>query len=145
MTLNKSIFFCTVLFACFLFPGCTKNPEPLTPLQQAAQNLVGNGNKTWHLQELYINTVSQVLSPQQKAFSKIYTLNAGSENSGIVITSEGKTGRWRMPTEEDLKEIIDHPTGPISIDYIITEMSVNRMDVYYVSNLVLTREVYYAD
>ncbi len=145
MQLNKNFLSGLVFLACSVFIGCTKSPDPLTPLQQASQNLVGNGKKTWHLQELYINTVSQILTPQQKAFSKVYVLNAGSENSGIVTTSEGKTGTWRIPTEEDLKEIFDYPTGPISIDYVITEMSVNRMDIYYLANLKLTREVYYTD
>ncbi len=133
-------------FCLSLFAGCSKTDAPVISVrEQRVKYLVGIGNKVWHLNQVYVNTVQQILTTAQMKFTKTYTIDPSAQFAGSFTNSDGYTGTWRLSTDEDLKEIIvNNQTGPVSVDYVITSMTETTLDMYYVASLKLVREVYNA-
>jgi len=132
-----------ILTLLMLFMGCAKDE----PVPQVVQNLVGPGNRTWRLQEFYINGVPQVLTAEQKNYSKIYKLAEGKTSRGTVFFSDGYVGDWILVADFELVETrtLDSLGQKISTAFVINELTAFRMDVQHAINNHVRREVYYAN
>lgn len=136
----------TITICFILFTGCTKSDPPaLTQLQQDVNSLVGIGNKVWHLKQIYIQTIPQTLTDAQMKYTKTYTLDPSGANKGSFTDSDGFTGTWKINDSRELKEIImNNPAGAILKDYEINDITDTKLDIWYLANLKIVREVYYA-
>jgi len=135
-----------ITFCLILFVGCSKTDAPvITVRDQRVKYLVGIGNKVWHLNQVYVNTVQQTLTTAQMKFTKTYTIDPTDQYSGTFTNSDGYTGTWRLSTDADLRElIVNNQVSPVPVDYVITSMTETALDMYYIANFKLVREVYNA-
>jgi hypothetical protein len=145
----KAIFpFSAIVICVGLFTSCNKDqvPDPvLTPKDLAVQKLTGMGNRYWHLTDLYINNVQQVLTSAQKKYTKTYTLTPGEDDTGTFTNADGYKGNWDCPDPSLLNETIVTINGQrVRLNYTILELTNNKLDITYVSNNQQIREVYVA-
>lgn len=131
------------LVSFVMFTGCSRDEQAPIPLPQPTQYLIGMGNHSWKIQEVYINGVAQTLTAMQKTMVKTYRVDAGNTTSGKVTTNEGVTGNWDLLSAQTLQETYsNYPQMPVPITYTIHELSSTRLDVSYTINNELRREVF---
>lgn len=131
------------LVSFVMITGCSKDEQAPVPLPQPTQYLIGMGNHSWKIQEVYINGVAQTLTAMQKTLVKTYRVDTGNTTSGKVTTNEGFTGNWDLQSAQTLQESFSlYPQIPGSIVYTINELSSTRLDVSYTLNNELRREVF---
>ncbi len=143
--MKKQIRYCLIILCLQLLVSCTRE-VPVVPLSQPVQNLIGNINRTWRLTELYLNGSMQTLTTQQKNYAKTYKLSSGQIDSGTVTNTDGFVGDWVLPSAQLLRETFTLNSQPqqVQIIYTVIEISSSKLDVSYIQNGTLTREVYYA-
>lgn len=136
----------TIIFCLCSFWGCSKNGDtPLSKEEQVVKFLTGDGNRYWHIKEVYQNNLMQPLTNDQLKYTKTYTLVPGQTRKGTWTNSDGDKGIWSLDTFESIyQESSNNPVGPATLTYRINEINENKLDVYYIANSVKTREVYYA-
>ncbi len=136
-----------IILGCFfLLTGCSKSQDATVSGDVAtAQFLTGVGNKYWHLKEVYVNNVPQVLTDYQMKYTKTYTVNAAKPTSGSFTDSDGLTGTWNVTDAKHIEEAFVTGGGVgLIISYTVNDISDTKLDVIYSSNSKLEREVYYA-
>lgn len=144
--MKKVFTFLTFIFCFVLFAGCSKDPVQPTARELNAKYLVGDGNRVWHLNKIYVNSIQQTLTDAQMKYTKTYTINPSQPFTGTFTNSDGYNGEWRMPNELQLNEvIINNPAGAVAVGYDINSILPNSMDIQYTANYKLVREVYYAN
>jgi hypothetical protein len=134
------------LVSFFLLTGCSKTQAPVVSGDVAtAQFLTGVGNKYWHLKEVYVNNVPQVLTDYQMKYTKTYTINSSKPTSGTFTDSDGLTGTWNVTDAKHIEEAFVTGGGVgLLISYTVNDINDTKLDVIYSSNNKLEREVYYA-
>lgn len=142
--------FFTLLFIVILLNGCSKTTNVVeTPEAKIARLLTGEGNRFWHLNKVYVNTVPQTLTDAQMKYTKTYTAdpsNADPSNpkKGTFVNSDGYAGKWTLLNTTQLYETYtNNPSGPVAVTYIINEITANTLDIEYTANMKTVREVYY--
>ncbi len=148
--MKKILSFLTLLFFVLLINGCSKTTEVVeTPEAKVARLLTGEGNRYWHLNKVYVNTVLQPLTDAQMKYTKTYTADPGNTDpanakKGTFVNSDGYTGKWTLLNATQLYETYtNNPSGPVAVTYIINEISANTLDIEYTANMKTVREVYY--
>lgn len=138
----------SILIVCFtiLFAGCSKNDGgSISPRDQNVKYLTGDGNRYWHLKNVYLNNLQQTLTDSQMKYTKTYTINPAQTYTGTFVNSDGYMGKWRMLTDLQLNEVFsNNPSGGVIVDYYINEITDTVLDIEYTANLKTVREVYYA-
>lgn len=146
--MKKVLSLLLIITGAILFTGCSKTtPDVLSPRDQNMKYLVGDGNKLWHLKEVYVNGNQQTLTDAQMKYTLTYTINPAVAYSGTFTDSDGYKGTWKMPNDSQLHEVVtNNPSGNAASDYIINEINETRLDYEATNNLTLTtvRKVYYA-
>lgn len=141
--MSVSKVFIALLVSVVIYSGCSKDQQAPTPLPQPTQYLIGMGNHSWKIQEVYINGVAQTLTAMQKTLVKTYRVDPGNTTSGKVTTNEGYTGNWDLQSAQTLQETFNlYPQIPGPIVYTINELSSTRLDISYTLNNELRREVF---
>ena len=145
-TMTSRLSFLTILIFGLLLTGCSKTNDVVeTPEAKLARLLTGIGNKYWHLNKIFINTVPQALTSAQLAFTKTYTINPAIADSGIFTNSDGINGKWTITGSKQYYESFVTGGGVgIQLDYTVLDISETTMDIQYKSNNKLVEEVYYA-
>lgn len=140
-----------MLLGIFLLTGCTKSSEvPETREEKVVGYLTGAGNKYWHLKEVYVNAVKQVLTDAQLRFTKTYTIDPTNTDPtrprGSFVNSDGYNGTWKLigGGETLYETFLNNPAGPVAITFIINDVSSDKLDIEYTLNMKTQREVYYA-
>jgi hypothetical protein len=120
-------------FACMIFlGGCTKQEpliEPPLPIPAPVQNLVGMGNRVWHLFELYDGGVQQALTNVQKSYTKTYTIDPNGGNSGRFTSADGYGGTWVFDEPADLREKVNLTSGVFSVRYSVLRIRKDTLDI----------------
>ena len=144
--MTSRLSFLTILIFALLLTGCSKTNDVVeTPEAKLVRLLTGVGNKYWHLNKIFINTVPQALTSAQLAFTKTYTINPEIENSGIFSNSDGISGKWKISSAIAFYESFVTGGGVgIQLDYTVIDISETVLDIQYKSNNKLVEEVYYA-
>lgn len=142
--------FFALLFLVILLNGCSKSTVVAeTAEAKIARLLTGEGNRFWHLNKVYVNTVPQTLTDAQMKYTKTYTAdpsNADPANpkKGTFVNSDGYAGKWTLLNATQLYETYtNNPSGPVAVTYIINEITANTLDIEYTANMKTVREVYY--
>jgi hypothetical protein len=143
----------TILICTILFVGCSGEKDVVeTREERVAKLLTGVGNKVWKLREVHVNQVQQNLTDYQKSFTKTYTADPANadplnQKKGTFLNSDGNTGTWKISdTGYKLEEIfINNPAGPVGVTYSINAITEVKLDIQYLLNMTLVREVYYAN
>lgn len=140
-----------ILLGIFLLTGCTKSSKvPETREEKVVGYLTGAGNKYWHLKEVYVNAVKQVLTDAQLRFTKTYTIDPTNTDPtrprGSFVNSDGYNGTWKLigGGETLYETFLNNPAGPVAITFIINDVSSDKLDIEYTLNMKTQREVYYA-
>ncbi len=141
----------TILICSILMIGCSKTADaPETREDRVVRLLTGLGNRYWHLKEVYINGVKQTLTDYQLKYTKTYTSDPSNSDplntkTGTFVNSDGYTGKWRLLNNGDsLVETLTNNQTAIQISYIINSITETTLDVEYILNGKIQREVYYA-
>lgn len=146
--MKKLLSLLLIITGAILFTGCSKTtPDVLSPRDQAVKYLVGDGNKLWHLKEVYVNGNQQTLTDAQMKYTLTYTINPAVAYSGTFTDSDGYKGTWKMNSETSLREqITNNPSGSAIVENFINEINDTRLDVEVYNNAILLviRKVYYA-
>ncbi len=134
--------------------GCSKTPDvPETREERVVRLLTQLGNRYWHLGEVYVNSVKQVLTDSQLKYTITFTSDPSNSDpnnpkTGTFTDSDGFSGTWRLRDSGNIIEIkyANNPAGTIAIPYTINAISENSLDIEYVNNQILKsdRKVYYA-
>ncbi|MBI2283640.1 MAG: hypothetical protein HYU71_08025 [Bacteroidetes bacterium] len=140
-----------ILLGIIILTGCTKSSDVLeTREEKVVGYLTGAGNKYWHLKEVYVNSVKQVLTDAQLRFTKTYTIDPANTDParprGSFVNSDGYHGSWKLigGGETLYETFTNNPAGPVAINFIINDVSSDKLDIEYTLNMKTQREVYYA-
>lgn len=149
--MKANITILTALLVVTLLTGCTKSTDvPETKEERVVRLLTGLGNKYWHLKEVYVMNVKQTLTDYQSRYTKTYTsspsnIDPNNTKTGTFTNSDNFSGTWRLLDNGDtIRETITNNQAAIVISYTINSITETTLDVEYVQNLKLQREVYYA-
>ena len=142
----------TILICSVLFMGCSGTKDvPETREERVVRYLTGVGNKYWHLKEVYVNLVKQTLTDYQMKYTKTYTADPSNSDplnpkTGTFVNSDNLVGKWKLSSDgTELKEtFINNLGGPVAVNYSINTISESTLDIEYLVNMTLVREVYYA-
>lgn len=139
-----------MLISILLFVGCSKDSGTTeTPETRVARLLTNNGNKVWHLNKVYENTIEVTLTDMQKQYTKTFTADPGnidplSAKKGTFTDGSGNTGEWTLLNASQIYvKIANNPAGPVAITYVINVISDTVLDIEYTANMKTVREVYY--
>lgn len=146
--MKKVLSFLLILTGAILFTGCSKSaPDVLNSRDQNVKYLVGDGNRLWHLKQVYVNGIQQTLTDAQMKFTLTYTINPVVAYSGTFTDSDGYKGTWKLINDFQLYEVVtNNPSGNASSTVIINEIDETKLDIESTNNSILTtvRKVYYA-
>ena len=139
-----------ILFFFVLVTGCGKGNQDtpvLSPEETVAKMLTGDGNRYWHLKALILNGTAQSLTDAQLQYTKTYTLIYPATVSGKFTDSDftAVNGTWKVINSSTIREEFLNQAGNyVRIDWDITSISENKMDVSYILNNTKTEEIFYA-
>jgi hypothetical protein len=142
----------TILICSILFVGCSGDKDvPETREERVVRYLTGVGNKYWHLKEVYVNMVKQNLTDHQQKFTITYTADPSNSDplnakTGTFINSDGLSGKWKLTSDgtELQQTYLNNSGGPVKVVYSINSITESTLDIEYLENMTLVREVYYA-
>lgn len=141
----------TILICSILMIGCSKTADaPETREDRVVRLLTGLGNRYWHLKEIYINGVKQTLTDYQLRYTKTYTSDPSNSDPlntkmGTFVNSDNLVGKWRLRDNGDtLRETFTNNPTAVEINYTINSITETTLDVEYILNGKIQREVYYA-
>jgi hypothetical protein len=142
----------TILISSILFVGCSGTKDvPETREQRVVRYLTGVGNKYWHLKEVHVNLVKQTLTDYQLKYTKTYTSDPSNSDplnakTGTYVNSDGLNGKWKLTSDgTELQETyLNNSGGPVKVPYSINAITETILDIEYLINMTLVREVYYA-
>jgi len=100
----------SLVFILFLVFSCSRKLD-VTPLEKSKSFLVGPSKiRTWKLESYLINSLPQVLSLNQKRYSKTFYF------SGQFDDADGSNGQWQLPVVDSLVEKYQNfPSGTPAI------------------------------
>jgi len=141
-----------ILISSILFLGCDGTKDvPETREQRVVRYLTGVGNKYWHLKEVYVNQVKQSLTNDQLTYTKTYTSDPSNSDplnakTGTFVNSDKLIGKWKLTSDgTELQETyLNNTGGPVKVPYSINAITDSMLDMEYLVNMTLVREVYYA-
>lgn len=144
--MTSRLSFLTILIFTLLLTGCSKTNDVVeTPEAKLVRLLTGVGNKYWHLNKMFINTVPQSLTSSQLMYTKTYTINPSVSDAGIFSDSDGLTGKWTITGSKQFYESFVTGGGVgIQLDYTVLDITETSMDIQFKSNNKLVEQIYYA-
>jgi len=146
--MKKVLSLLLIITGAILFTGCSKSiPDVLSPRDQSMKYLVGDGNKLWHLKQVYVNGIQQTLTDAQMKYTLTYTINPAVAYSGTFTDSDGYKGNWKLINDSELYEVVtNNPSGNAASTVIINDINETKLDIESTNNSILTtvRKVYYA-
>ncbi len=135
------------LFCVFLLASCTKDGgNSIKPVEQLAQYLTGgNGNRVWHIGQVYENRMQQQLTASQMQYTKTYTEIGTQSCMGSFTDSDGYSGKWALTSVTQLVEVItNNAAGDIRTEWLINQLDAHTLDIESTNNGKTTRIVFYA-
>ena len=130
----------SIVFILILVFSCTKKLD-LTPLEKSKSFLVGPLKiRTWKLESYLINSLPQVLTLNQKRYSKTFYY------SGQFDDADGSSGQWQLPVVDSLVEKYQNfPSGTPAIQgYKILGISDQNLILQYTINGTTYTTIYKA-
>ncbi len=137
LKLRKNVL--VLLFMVLVF-SCTKKLD-YSPLDKSKSFLVGPTKaRTWKLESYLINSLPQVLSLNQKRYSKTFYF------SGQFDDADGSSGQWQLPVVDSLVEKYQNfPSGTPAIQgYKILGISDQNLILQYIINGTTYTTIYKA-
>lgn len=133
-----------ILFCAILFTGCSKKDVVVSAEDQLATLLTGGSNRVWRLSKVFVRSVEQVLTTDQKRYTKTFTLNPAQKQIGGFTDADGNFGEWLITGGKTFLLTITTAGGAqYDIPYNVREISETTLDIFYTKNGETIREVYY--
>lgn len=148
--MKSTITFSLLLICTLFFASCSKDGGTSESAEsRVARLLTNSGNRVWHLNKVYENTVEVILTDIQKQYTKTFTADPGNidplnAKKGTFTDSNGYLGEWTLLNASQIYvKIANNQAGPVAITYIINTISDTMLDIEYTANMKTVREVYY--
>ena len=142
----KTAFTLLTIICLAILTGCSKGPDAVavSPEEQVAKLLTGDGNKYWHLKAVFQNDVLQTLTAAQLQYTKTFTLTPGETLKGNFTDNDLK-GTFKILNASTLRLDFYSAAGvPLRIEYDIVSITDGKLDISYIANNIKIEEVYYA-